>query len=109
MATGSEVEIALDVAFKLLEKDIDIRVISVPCLDIFDSCSNEYRDNLIPIGYKTIVIEFASSYSWYDYVYNSKYLITVNEFGKSGTTEEVLIDKKLDLKSITEKIEKIFR
>lgn len=109
IATGAEVSIALEVASKLYEKGIDIRVISMPCANIFEKQTNEYKDSLIPIGYKTIVMELSSSYSWYDYVYNSKYLITLNEFGKSGTKEELLIDNKLDIKSITERVEKILR
>ena len=109
ISTGSELEIALKVADNLFEKGIDIRVISMPCMNLYDEQSDAYKEELMPLGTKTIVIEFASSQSWYKYVYNKKYLITLDEFGLSGTKEEIYASKKLDLKSITDRVEKLLQ
>lgn len=107
IATGSELQLAVEVANKLYEKGIDIRVISMPCMELFEEQSQEYREELLPIGTKTIVIEFGSSQCWYKYVYNEKYLITLDDFGLSGTKEDIYNIKKLDIKSLIDRVEKI--
>lgn len=50
--------------------------------------SDKYKQSLIPVGYKTVVIEAGSSFGWHKYVYNEKYLITIDKFGISGTKSE---------------------
>ncbi len=107
IATGSELEIAVKVAESLEERGLDIRVISMPSMELFEEQSDSYKEELLPIGTKTIVIEFASSQSWYKYVYNKKYLITLDEFGLSGNKEDIYNIKKIDLKSITDRVEKL--
>lgn len=107
IATGSELEIAIKVAESLEERGLDIRVISMPSMELFEEQSDSYKEELLPIGTKTIVIEFASSQSWYKYVYNKKYLITLDEFGLSGNKEDIYNIKKIDLKSITDRVEKL--
>ena len=82
IATGSEVSLALLLAEQLFnEKKIDLRVISMPCMELYDLQSDEYKKNLIPIGYKTIAIEAGSSMCWHKFVYNEKYLMTIYKFG----------------------------
>ncbi len=107
IATGSELQLAVEVANKLYEKGIDIRVISMPCMELFEEQSQEYREELLPIGTKTIVIEFGSSQCWYKYVYNEKYLITLDDFGLSGTKEDIYSIKKIDIKSLIDRVERI--
>ena len=68
-----------------------------------------YKEKVLPAGYKKIVIEYGSSYSWYKYVYNEKYLININEFGKSGAKDDILKDYSLDQESIKNYIKKILK
>jgi len=109
IATGSEVELALKVADNLLSKGIDLRVISMPCVERFLVQPFEYKEELIPIGYKTVVIEAGSSNGWHRFVYNDKYLITINTFGKSGTEDQLLKAYGFDIDTLTIKIEKLFK
>ncbi len=109
IATGTEVDLALKVALKLEPKGIDIRVISMPCVEKFEKQNEEYKESLIPSDYKTIVIEFSSSNGWYKYAYNSKYLITLDEFGKSGTKDELIKEFEIDFDFILSKVERLFR
>ena len=76
IASGSEVDIALDTASTLTEKGYDIRVISMPSIEIFLKNDKKYIEELLPEGIKTFVIDNSSSYSWNSFVYNDKYLIT---------------------------------
>jgi transketolase len=84
IATGSEVQIANLIKKELIKKGIDIRVVSMPCVENFLAQPKEYQDELLPIGIKKIVIEPSSDSIWHRFVYNDKYLININTFGASG-------------------------
>lgn len=109
IATGSEVQLAVSVAEELYKEGIDLRVISMPCVEKFLSQPAEYQESLRPVGYKTIVIEAASSDGWFRFVYNDKYLMTINQFGASGTKDEVLSSLGFTVDQLKNKIGKLFR
>ena len=109
IATGSEVSLAIDIAEKLAKKKMEIRVVSMPCMDLFEEQPKSYQEEILPIGYKTFVIERASKFGWHKYVYNDKYIMGVSEFGYSGKSEDVLKKMKLDDDTITKKIEKLLK
>lgn len=110
IATGTEVHVALLVAEELYEKEkIDLRVVSMPCQELFLSQSEEFRKKILPMGYKTIVIEAGSSFGWHRFVYNEKYLITLDNFGVSGTRDEVLDYCNFSYEKILERIKKLFK
>lgn len=104
---GEELDLTLDVAASLQEKGYDIRVVSMPSIELFKKQKTSYQEEILPFGKKVFVIEPSSSYSWYDFVYNDKYLITVDEFGKSGDKDDVLADFGFTKDKIIEKIEKL--
>ena len=81
----------------------------MPCMELFDKESVEYQKALIPEGYKTFVIEAGSSFGWGKFVYNSDYLITLDSFGKSGKTEDVLKYMNFDKESIKKRIINMYK
>ena len=89
IATGEEVTLALEVMQLLKEKGYDLRVVSMPSIERYNSLTKEEKEELLPLGVKKIVIEKGSSYSWYSFVYKDSYLFTLDKFGASGKTEEV--------------------
>lgn len=110
IATGSEVQTALLAASQLYAKyKLDIRVVSMPCMELFEKQSKKYKEEIMPKTIKKIVLEASSSYSWYKYVYNEDYLITIDKFGASGTTEEVLEYCGFDFVSVVDKIRKLLK
>jgi transketolase len=110
IATGTEVHSALKVQQELYEKEkVDLRVISMPSLDLFLKTNKEYQELTIPKGYRTVVIEAASSYGWHRFVYNDNYLITLDSFGKSGTGSDVLKAMNFDYDSIYLRVKKLFK
>lgn len=109
IATGSEVSLAIDIAEKLSLKGMEIRVVSMPCMELFEEQSKTYKEEVLPIGYKTFVIERASKFGWHKYVYNDKYIMGLDEFGYSGKTDDVLKKLKLDDESIYKRIEKLLK
>lgn len=109
IATGSEVSLALDIAEKLSLKGMEIRVVSMPCMRLFDEQPSTYKEEILPIGYKTFVIERASKFGWHKYVYNDKYIMGIDEFGYSGKPDDVLKKLKLDDETIMKRIEKLLK
>lgn len=109
IATGSEVALAIDIAEKLSKKGMEIRVVSMPCMELFEEQSSSYKEEILPIGYKTFVIERASKFGWHKYVYNDKYIMGTDEFGYSGKPNDVLEKMRLDDDSILKKIEKLLK
>lgn len=110
IATGTEVHTAYHIAYELYEQEgIDLRVISMPSMELFKLQDEEYRNSLLPLGYKTFVIEAGSSFGWHQFVYNEKYLITIDKFGTSGTKDEVLNYCDFSYEQIKEKILKTLK
>lgn len=109
IATGYELHLALKVKEELLKDKLDVRVVSMPSVDVFLKESEEYKTNILPKGYKTIVIEAASSYGWHRFVYNDNYLITLDNFGASGPKEDVLKHLNYDFDSVYNKIKKVLK
>lgn len=110
IATGTEVHIALTVAHNLKRKyDLNVRVVSMPCKELFEQQNKEYKEQILPLGYKKFVIEAGSKFGWEGYVYNENYLFAVNEFGVSGPRDQVLQYLKFDYNTIEDGIYKLMR
>jgi transketolase len=110
IATGSEVPTALYLANELYNsKKLDIRVVSMPCMELFLKQSEDYQELILPKGYKKIVIEAGSSFGWHRFVYSDKYLITIDKFGVSGTKDEVLDYCDFTYNKIKDKVEKLLK
>lgn len=93
IATGSEVEIALDAKRLLNEKDKKVRVVSMPSTDIFDSQPEAYREEVLPSAIrKRVAIEAAAPESWYKYVGLEGSIVGLSRFGASAPYQ-VLYEK----------------
>ncbi len=90
IATGSEIEQCID-AKKLLKEDgINARVISLPCMEIFDRQTEEYKEKVMPKSVKArVCVEAASHFAWYKYCRDYGELITMTGFGVSGPAKEL--------------------
>ena len=109
MASGSEVHKAIEISNALERKAIYVRVVSVPSLELFEKQGKEYMNEILPDGVKTIVLEASNDTKWSPYVYNNKYILNVNEFGKSANKKEINEYFEFDIKSLTEKVEKLLK
>lgn len=109
IATGSEVETAMQISDELTRKGIMTRVISMPSKEVFNKQSSDYFLDLFPQGVKIIVLEASNDSSWNEFVYNKRYLLTLNSFGVSGSRKEVIEYLGFDLASLVEKCEKLLK
>ncbi len=88
IATGSEVELALETADYLeTEKGLKVRVVSMPSMELFDAQSDKYRQKILPKGVKTLAVELGSPQMWYKYADDA---FGITRFGKSGKGAEVI-------------------
>ena len=108
LASGTEVSIALKVAEELLPYGIDLRVVSIPSIELFEMQNERYKCSLLPKELKTFVIEFGSDTLWLKYT-TRECIFGVNDFTTSGTKEELLKYYKLDIDSIKTKIIEIMK
>ena len=104
IATGSEVEVAVDISKELFTMGIDTRVVSMPSMELFLKQNPKYEEQLLPKDVPTFVIEAGSSILWNRFATKPEYIFGVNRFGMSGKTEEVTKYLKMDKNSILEKI-----
>ncbi len=105
IATGREVSIARRIAEQLYnESKLDIRVVSMPCQELFMMQDETYRNEILPKDVRTIVIEPSSSLSWYQFVYSKKFLLTLDEFGVSGKPTDVLKHFNYDFESLKKRV-----
>ena len=109
MSSGEELHLALEVAKRLIVKGIEVRVVSIPNLGRFLKQSPEYIESILPVEVRKIAIEASSSMSWNKLIYNSKYLITLDEFGSSGKKNDVYKKYGFDVDTLEEKIEELLK
>jgi transketolase len=88
IGTGTEVSLALEAADQL--DDLDVRVVSMPCMDTFGEQDAEYRDRVLPPDVKArVAVEAASPFSWYRWVGDCGGVIGMTDFGASAPAKDV--------------------
>jgi transketolase len=97
IATGSELSLALEVAnhFK------NIRVVSMPCCELFDLQDNDYKEYILPKNIKKVSLEAGSTLGWYKYV---DYPYGIDRFGESAN----ILDLKNSFGFNLENLKKFF-
>lgn len=92
IATGSEVSLAVEAQKILLEKGIDVRVVSMPCWEIFEEQDEEYQKNVLSLPRsKRVSVEMLSTFGWSKY---ADYNMGMSSFGASAPAKDVI--KKFD-------------
>jgi len=104
IASGSEVTMAMKIKQELLKNFIEARIVSMPNINDFFKQSKEYQNQVLPRGYKRMVLELSNDPNVYRLVKNEEDVINVRDFGKSGTPDEILSEFELDMSSIIIKI-----
>ena len=89
LASGSEVNLAIEASHKLAKDKIYSKVISVPCMELFDKQSKTYKNKILNETKNKISIEAGSSDCWKKYVGENGKNFGINEFGKSAPYKEI--------------------
>jgi transketolase len=85
MASGSELGLIVEAWRKLLDKNIRVRIVSIPSWELFEAQSQEYRDQVLPPGIgTTLAVEAGVSQGWHRYVGSRGDVLAVDRFGESA-------------------------
>lgn len=106
IATGTEVELAISVQEQLNSEGIKCRVVSAPCLDIFDKQDKEYKNKVLGKNTLRIAIEAGCSMGWHKYIGENGLFfgITDDKFGISAPAKEIYKYFGLTTENICKKI-----
>ncbi|MEY8765686.1 MULTISPECIES: transketolase [Francisella] len=90
VATGSEVELAIKVAKKYEDKGVEVNVASIPCVDVFDTQTQEYKKSVIRDDIPAIFVEMAQPDGWYKYMPKAGGEVKgIYSFGESAPAEDL--------------------
>ena len=85
MASGSEVELAIEAQSQLVKEGIDVRVVSMPSMDLYEAQSDEYKESIMPKSVRArVAVEAASDFGWGKYVGLDGTTVTMKGFGASA-------------------------
>ena len=109
LASGSEVNLAIETSHKLAKYKIYSKVISMPCMDLFDLQSDSYKNKIINETKMKISIEAGSTDCWKKYIGNNGLTFGINDFGKSAPYKDIFKYFGLTTTIITNKSKKLVR
>ncbi|MXP40852.1 transketolase [Altererythrobacter soli] len=104
IATGSEVELACDVAEALEGKGIGADVVSMPCTELFDEQPESYRADILPAGALRVSIEAGTTFGWERYTGLEGVRIGLDRFGASAPAEDLFPHFGFSVDAIVPKI-----
>jgi len=109
VASGTEVELALKVQEKLKENNIHSKVVSMPCMELFDKQPKDFCNDIIEENSLVVTLEAGSIMSWQKYIKNKGMNIGIDQFGDSAPYKEVYEHFGLSEEKITGFIQKKLR
>ena len=109
VASGTEVELALKVQDKLKENNIHSKVVSMPCMELFDKQTEDFRKDIIEENSLVVTLEAGSVISWQKYVKYKGMNIGIDQFGKSAPYKEVYGHFDLSEEKIVDYIQRKLR
>jgi transketolase len=85
IGTGSEVSLCIDAAKQLRQNGTKVRVISMPCMELFEEQDDDYKQAILPPATKKrLVVEAATSFGWHKYIGDGGAMVSVDRFGASA-------------------------
>ncbi|MGY0691650.1 transketolase [Virgibacillus sp. FSP13] len=108
LATGSEVQLAVEAKNELQEIGIDVSVVSMPSWDRFNQQDEAYKNEVLPTNVKARVgIEMASPFGWERYVGDKGTVIGIDTFGASAKGEKVMEEYGFTVENVVAEVKKI--
>ena len=109
IASGSEVELALRVQASLLKNGINSKVVSMPCQELFEIQSNEYKKNILDEDSLIVTIEAGETSNWKKYLRANGISFGIDRFGESAPFKEIFNSLNLSEDKIVSEIQNRLR
>jgi len=107
IATGSEVQLAVDAADRLAESGTHVRVVSMPSCFRFDQQSPDWRDTVMPPGVPRVAIEAGCADYWRKYVGLDGDVIGMSTFGECGPADELFTHFGFTVDAVCERVQRL--
>jgi len=108
IATGSEVHLALSAQKELAEQGVAARVVSMPCWELFEQQSRDYRDEVLPGDVKArLAVEAGTTMGWHRWVGDAGDVVGIDRFGASGPGPVVMKEYGFDVANVVERALKL--
>ncbi len=104
LSSGSETSLACEISHKLATENIYSKVVSMPCQEIFDKHSDDYRRKILNETDLVVSIEASETGYWKKYTGQNGLNFGIDSFGKSAPYKDIYDNFELNIESITEKI-----
>ncbi|MBQ9792471.1 MAG: transketolase [Clostridia bacterium] len=109
VATGTEVEIAIKAQDLLKEKNIFVNVVSMPCVELFEQQTKEYKNKIINKSKPVFCVEASTDNVWYKYATDEETILKLNSFGASGKPEQICTHFGFTAENLAKKVENYFK
>lgn len=103
IGTGSEVHLCMNAAEELAKQNVDARVVSMPCMELFEEQDDAYKKSVLPDGVGRVVVEAASSFGWAKYACCGGQYVTIDHFGASAPANVVMEKFGFTVPNVVEK------
>ncbi|HLU78930.1 MAG TPA: transketolase [Burkholderiaceae bacterium] len=107
IATGSEVALALQAQQQLAERGVAVRVVSMPCTELFDAQDAEWRESVLPKGLPRVAVEAGATAGWYKYVGLEGAVIGIDSFGESAPADQLFKHFGLTAEHVAAAVEQV--
>ncbi|MBO9128930.1 transketolase [Bacillus sp. 165] len=110
IATGSEVGLAVEAQQALVNQGIDVSVVSMPSVDLFEEQSAEYKESVLPKSItKRLAIEMGSSLGWHRYVGFDGDVLGIDTFGASAPGEKIMEEYGFTAENVVAKVKALLQ
>lgn len=107
IATGSEMSIALKAQEQLKQEGISVRVVSMPCTNVFDRQDQAWKDKILPADLPSLAIEAGGTSLWYKYVGRNGDVLGLDSFGESAPAKDLFKFFKLTPEEAVSRVKKL--
>ena len=110
MASGSEVELAVNAKAELAKSGIDVRVVSMPCLELFEQQDEAYKEQVLPKAVRArVAVEAASAFGWGKYVGLDGATVSMKSFGASAPAGTLFKKFGFTTEHVVETVKKVVK
>ena len=104
MASGSEVSLIVSAKEELKKEGIDARIVSMPCMELFDMQSAKYKESVLPAKVRArLAVEAGAKMPWYKYVGLDGDVIGMTSFGASAPAKQLFVKFGFTVENVVEK------
>ena len=108
IATGSEVELAVAAAVSLASSNVKVRVVSMPCVEVFDAQSSEYKESVLPNTVRArVAVEAGHPDIWHRFVGLDGFVVGINSFGMSAPGPQAMAELGITAENVVQQVHKV--